>query len=301
MLPRTGFGHTLYLNLLRVNRAYYTRGFTRDYNVGGVDIFHEDWDNLIILDSCRYDSLVKYDVLPGQLEKRESRGSATIEFLQGNFAGRILHDTVYVTGTPQVQRFEDSLQVEFYDVWNVWQASDNLWEASDGRKAVKPETLTQVAKKASSQFPNKRLIVHYTQPHVPFLDPPNEVLQTPGNPYRKWLKGEIEISEADLQTAYESNLELVLPTVMNLMKRVNGKTVITSDHGELLGEKIAPLPIKAWGHPHGIYVSELIEVPWLIHHEGARRDVVTDEPVNRNKKVEGETIDQRLRDLGYKT
>lgn len=301
MLPRNELGYTLYRHFLRVNRTYHTKGFTKDYNERGVDIFREDWDNLVILDACRFDSLMKYDVLPGQLDKRESRGSATIEFLQGNFADRTLHDTVYITGTPQVQRFEDSLEVEFHDVWNVWRSSDNLWEASDGRKAVTPDTLTRAANKASSEFPNKRLIVHYTQPHVPFLDPPNAALRTPGNPYRKWVRGEIDISEADLVAAYESNLELVLPAITGLMEQIDGKTVVTSDHGELLGERITPLPMKAWGHPHGIYVPELVEVPWISHQGGTRREIVAEEPGSKDEEIESETVDERLRNLGYKT
>lgn len=301
MLSRTEYGYTLYRQLLRANRAYYTRGFTHDYNPRGVDVFSEDWDILVILDACRYDSLSNADLLPGRLEARRSRGSATIEFLEGNLAGRTLHDTVYVTGTPQVHRFSESLKVEFHDVLNVWRDPDKLWKAPDGRKAVKPATMTQVAQEAAARFPNKRLVVHYTQPHVPFFNPPVESLRTPGNPYRKWLKGKIDASAADLRTAYKANLELALSAVNDLMSTLDGKTVITSDHGELLGERIAPLPMRAWGHPHGTYVDELIEVPWLVHENGARRNIVAEAPVSQSAQIERRTVEERLQDLGYTT
>lgn len=301
MFPRTESGYTLYQQFLRANRAFHTRGFSYDYNPAGVDVFDEDWDTLVLLDACRYDSLSKYDLVPGRLETRESRGSATIEFLKGNFAGRTLHDTVYVTGTPQVHRFSESLNVEFHDVWNVWRDSDKLWKAPDGRKAVKPETLTQVAKKAAARFPNKRRIVHYTQPHVPYLDPPVESLRTPGNPYRMWLKGQVEASATDLRTAYDTNLERAVSAVKDLIANINGKIVITSDHGELLGERIAPLPVRAWGHPHGIYVPELIKVPWLIHENGNRPNIKAENPVRKSEQIDTRTVEERLQNLGYRT
>jgi hypothetical protein len=71
-----------------MNILYHSRLRTRRFNPHGIDIFEEDWDNLIILDACRYDALravlPEYD-LDGALESRISRGSATPEFLRGCF------------------------------------------------------------------------------------------------------------------------------------------------------------------------------------------------------------------------
>ncbi len=51
-------------------------------------IFSEPWDNLIILDACRYDvfeEVFKKRNMKGKLEYRISRGSWTVEFLLENF------------------------------------------------------------------------------------------------------------------------------------------------------------------------------------------------------------------------
>jgi len=61
-----------------------------------------------------------------------------------------------------------------------------------------------------------------------------------------------------LRKAYEDNLKLVLEEVKKLVKNLEGKIVVTSNHGECFGEKFI---IE---HPTGIYIKELVEVPWLI-------------------------------------
>ena len=42
-----------------------------------------------------------------------------------------------------------------------------------------------------------------------------------------------------------------------MVKELDGKVVVTADHGELLGEN------GHWGHKIGLENTELLEVPWL--------------------------------------
>lgn len=60
----------------------------------------EDWDNLVLLDACRYDQFERLNTISGVLENRISQGSSTFEFLTENIAGKKSHDTVYVTSNP---------------------------------------------------------------------------------------------------------------------------------------------------------------------------------------------------------
>jgi len=57
----------------------------------------------------------------------------------------------------------------------------------------------------------------------------------------------------ECREAYESNLELVLKNIPKL----EGKTVISSDHGNLFGEH------GQYGHPPNKNYKELIEVPYF--------------------------------------
>jgi len=56
------------------NRLYHRRFGRRECNEDGVDPFEADWDNLFILDACRYDMFERRAELPGRLERAESRG-----------------------------------------------------------------------------------------------------------------------------------------------------------------------------------------------------------------------------------
>ena len=105
-----------------------------------------------------------------------------------------------------------------------------------------------------------------------------------------------------LRRAYVSNLELVLEQVVELLKYVSGKIVITSDHGELLGEN------RCFTHTPGSMKKCLLEVPWL-EIDKCQRDI---EPVvnkqnesvvgseqNQEQSVDEEEITRKLQDLGY--
>ena len=66
------------------------RRFYRSRPPEGVKVVEEDWDYLVVLDACRYDFFEDYyrksDWLQeGNLEKKISRGSMSIEWLNRNF------------------------------------------------------------------------------------------------------------------------------------------------------------------------------------------------------------------------
>jgi len=60
-------------------------------NESGIDVVSADWDNLIILDACRYDCFEQLGGdLPGSLQRVESKAATTDQFLRANFADRRL-------------------------------------------------------------------------------------------------------------------------------------------------------------------------------------------------------------------
>jgi hypothetical protein len=108
------------------------------------------------------------------------------------------------------------------------------------------------------------------------------------------------ISFDEAKEAYVENLELVLDQVDKLLAELEGKTVVTGDHGELIGEKVIyrPSPTKI-GHHKEIYVPELRVVPWLAVESDERPEIITEQPVE-NDMVSDEIVNQKLRSLGYK-
>ena len=60
-----------------------------------------------------------------------------------------------------------------------------------------------------------------------------------------------------LEEYYEENLRLAMEEVQDLVKDLDGKVVVTSDHGEAFGEQ------GVWEHHIETHIPALVEVPWL--------------------------------------
>ena len=60
-----------------------------------------------------------------------------------------------------------------------------------------------------------------------------------------------------MKNHHEENLRKAMEEARKLAGNLEGKIVITSDHGEAFGEK------GVWGHHIETYVPPLVEVPWL--------------------------------------
>jgi hypothetical protein len=84
------------------------------------------------------------------------------------------------------------------------------------------------------------------------------------------------------------------------LSELGGKTVVTSDHGNLLGERTSPIPVRDWGHPLSLYAEELVSVPWVTFENGERRQVIAESHKSNKKGTTDKTVEERLRQLGYK-
>ncbi len=274
-----------YLTLRTVNQAYY-RTFKQP---GQLDVMTEDWDTLLLLDACRYDYFRDRSTLAGTLESRRSPASMSYGFMKESFFNRQLHDTVYVTANP----FATELPAEtFHDVISL---VDEYYENDVG--TVPPETIRKKTLEAHDTYPNKRIISHFMQPHEPFLSDfgrdVSENLAWMGNQYRPSRGQTVE----DLRRAYGENVDIVLREIAQLVTSIDGRTVVSADHGELLGERLYPVPIRGFEHPESIYTEELLRVPWLVI-DGERRNTQADPPESSGE-IASEAARSRLRKLGY--
>lgn len=289
------------LLLEEVERCYYSIFDSQDYE--GIEMRSKEWDNLILLDACRYDFFKELHEFSGKLEKKHSKAPKTDEFLRSNFAGADMTDTVYVTGNPQYYRIEneiynaDPINCSFYDVINVWK---DKWDQT--HDTVKPQAVTEAAIDAVNKYSNKRLLVHYMQPHAPYIGPTGtKCLPTDSLDFwKKYKLGKISCPANLISKAYRENLDMVLQWVEKLVSQIQGLTVITSDHGELLGERCGPIPYRKYGHPRGIRAKKLIEIPWMtLTNDNGRRDISGGQLRSENEKVRDDIIIDRLRNLGY--
>lgn len=279
----------------RLNRAYYTRLYQRSYNPQGIDVFAEDWDNLLILDACRYDSFAHFNFdLPGELDYRYSRGSATREFIEANFRDQSLHDVVYVSANAWYQRLRDEINANVYKFVNL-EAEEN----QDEEVGIElPKTVSEHALTLEQEHPNKRLVIHYMQPHYPYIGPIGRDLINPKAGMTKAIL-DSECSKNKVEAIYRENLEIVLDDIKSLLPQLPGKSVVTSDHGELIGDRSFPIPYTEYGHPRGTYVEGLVKVPWFTYTNGERKEIVAEDP-QEDVFATSDAVDNRLRNLGYR-
>lgn len=274
---------------------------------GSVRVMDEDWDTLVVLDACRADLFAERARVPTYDDYRTvtSRGSTTREWVRQNFAGGDFGDTIYVTANPYVSREAGDAFHELVECW--------LEDFDETRKTVPPEAVVDAAKRAHEEYPDKRVVVHLMQPHHPFVGDHELTFagwQIEGEshggqeaererPYTPWdalWMG--RVSKEDLWRAYGDNLSLALDAVDELLDAVEGRVVLTSDHGNMLGERTFPLPLRVYGHPKGIRNRELVEVPWAVTDLGERRTVRTGE-TRSTSDSDADDLEDRLADLGY--
>jgi len=235
----------------------------------GTPIWDQEWDLLIILDACRYDLFEEvypeFDFLTS-VEQHRSVGSASIEWMERTFTeeySEIIKNTCYITANPFSEEIVSKNQ--FARLEEVWRYG---WDSDVGATPPRPVTDTAIsAGRSNSNW--EQLIVHYMQPHVPFLE-----YRDDGMSYGEFRRQDIrrlgddwnqvlhqlqrrEMSYKQFWDQYKSNLELVLNEVEILLRNIDAESVaISSDHGNALGER------WLYGHPSGVDVPCLRIVPW---------------------------------------
>lgn len=237
-----------------------------------VRVMQEDWDTLIVIDACRADyfqqvaEMNKFD----HYSTRASLGSHSSEWTRRNFSGESFGDTVYVSANPHT-----ALEAAdgFHEIVELWETGFD-----DDEGTVLPGTVRDAAIEAHEKYPHKRLIVHFMQPHGPYIGSD--------------IEPEYE-DKAEHWKAYEQNLEHVLSYVDDTVKNVPGKTVVTADHGEIYNPGIKAR-LGLTGHNPRLRFPALVDVPWAVI-DGPRRTVHD----GGTTEADGDSVESRLKDLGY--
>lgn len=268
--------------------------FLNRFSDPGDPIYEEDWDLLVVLDACRYDLMEEvvgqYEFLSA-LDSRRSLNSVTRLWMEANFGEKYRNEiakTHYVTGNPFSQ---DILNEEMFSgITEVWR---HAW-VDPG--TVPPRAVTD-ATIAAARESDDRMIAHYMQPHCPFIPAP-EICNTkdvsafgsqPGRDvWDRLQRGRVDRDA--VWNGYRRNLELALDDVELLLRNVDAeKVVITSDHGNAVGEG------GLYGHTPNTPLSCMRRVPWI---ETTATDGGTYEP-DTDIREQDLDRDEQLRSLGY--
>jgi len=271
------------------------------------DVMDADWDNLLIFDACRYDLFANDCSLPGELRRIDTGAGDSPEFMDRHFDGEY-HDTVYITSNPYAVDLDPGT---FHAVVNLF---EDCWDHE--AETVPPEVITDAGLEATETYPNKRLILHYMQPHFPFIgqqarsmdtgnisgDVVGEEVTDENRPgiWSQLQRGQTGLSVAEVIAAYRENFRVVEAEGRRFWEGADGKSVVTSDHGNLVGERLKPLFLKTYGHTAGVRHDALNKIPWLEMPYSTRKTVVEEKPESISE-VDGDIVEDRLEHLGYKT
>lgn len=285
----------------------------------GIEVMNEDWDNLIILDACRYDYFKRHVSLPGNLKRKVSLGSSSSEFIGRNFLDEQFYDTVCISGNGHYQTEGVTNNFHYYNY--VYDDVDKLLFKAE------PDVVFDASLDAYRKYDDKRFIIHFLIPHAPYTGPKAEKIRqrletehnlkfpafdpdvSEENPDSKTYNSLLHtfpdgyINDEEVDEIYTENLNIVLDYVENLLEIMDGKTVITSDHGELLGKSQNTFKKMFYPknilHPGGLYDPELRLVPWLEIDQNERRRIKSEAPISKDD-IDSETINKHLEYLGYK-
>lgn len=297
----------------------------------GTNIFDKEWDLLIVLDACRVDAMREveheYDFID-HVDSIWSVGSTSEEWMAQTFQREYAEKaskTAYVSANPYSQSI-------FYDDnyppgnghapfgwldWDILDAEDlsslkQVWKSRGmgGGDQYPPSDVTDEVIKTYRQESHERYIVHYMQPHTPYMTPF----------LSDWDKTNLEkvglldndaidetILDADTITTfldegkltheqvwelYLDNLRFVLEEVGVLVENIDADTVvITADHGELMGE------LGSYAHMGGILHPNLRKVPWV---ETKAVDSGDYELMETEESEEEVSLEDHLEALGYR-
>ena len=229
------------------------------------------WKLLLILDACRSDTFI------------EAAGDGRAVLSPANCTDKWIKATTptlekcgitrYYTANPLVGKHINGKMGEgtAIPLWfSLWSHLTDMEIPGVNPWAVNGWVLNDVIHE-NVKWP---IVVHYLQPHFPAVGtPPFAIGQWGGKwtdlhmatrrlprPERLHKKGLLDIDY--MRASYQGNVRLAVRAAKHLVKMLNVDTIITSDHGELLGE-VNEDGKTLFGHAMGEKSPILRSVPWM--------------------------------------
>ena len=321
--PKQAFDKTVSELILRTPITYLNTVSTI-----GTNVFSREWDVLILLDTCRVDALQEvsgeYSFLKGIepmwsiggrspewiaktfTEQYETEISNTAYLSANAFSEKILKSRHHESATPNEVNLAYSLlgQIPTLNVSSLGRfeylyeyepvGADGPLGHNDG--GTPPRYVTDRGIIVGRKHDFDRVILHYLQPHPPYVANALEEERELEQHERDWWSYLGETGDYEtIWNTYLDELRYVLDDVELLLENLDAETVaISADHGEAFGE------YWEYGHHTGSINPHVRKVPWV---ETTATDqhayTPTTDPPSNGIDIKSATDDQ-LEALGYK-
>jgi hypothetical protein len=264
----------------------------------GTNVLEQNWDVCIILDTCRVDALKtvadEYTFING-VDNILSVGGSSPEWMVHTFDRRwseVLSDTAYLTSNAWAKRIiddqldpnegfshDDLSRLRRFGDWNLVESDqigllEHVWSYVSREDKISEQHGLSDRLVAGGTLPRyvtdrgidivrnrdyDRVILHYTQPHRPYLS--NVVLES-RDPYEYEVKPFAYLRDGGKRQtvweAYLDDLRWVLDDIQIFLENITAeKVVISADHGEAFEE------FGVYGHSCGSVHPHVRRVPWV--------------------------------------
>ena len=271
----------------------------------GYRIYDRDWDVLLVLDAARADM---YFEIAGRGRAELSCASASTEWIQKNFSEEYRAETertAYVTANPHSNQLRPT---DFGLLDEVWRTD---WD--ENRGTIPPEPVTDHGISAVRSGEYDRVILHYMQPHFPFIGATQQFGRMQRENFGYGVNTEnvwprVQTGALDREAvidAYRENHRYIYEHIQRVLENTDGIVAITADHANALGEW------GLWGHRQYLPSPAIRTVPWDVRACSDERTYDPGEIEFSTRPAEEQgtegtddsdvdaTVADRLRQLGY--
>ncbi|WP_123624478.1 hypothetical protein [Halorubrum sp. CSM-61] len=279
----------------------------------GTNVYKRDWDTLVLLDTCRVDALKEvaddYDFLPSSddIGSITSIASGSYTWMANTFVeeyARDVSNTVYISANGYSEQILENGWRPEEDRglsncnWRTLTADDlraldQPWRhGKDLLGHPDPEYVTERAIGYHREYEPDRMIVHYSQPHEPYIsqaikEERDELHDHEDDPW-SFLKDGGDFDA--VWDCYIDDLRMVLEHVETLLNNHDAeKVVISADHGEAFGE------FGVYRHPVAVLHPKTRKVPWAVTSAEDRHE--KEGSIESQRQVA--EVEDALEDLGY--
>jgi hypothetical protein len=263
-----------------------------------VNVYDRDWDVLVLLDCATIDMMTDVaDEYPfvDNVGEHTSTGTCSDEWMRHTFTASHREEmarTLHVTANTSSDRhLRDDRFLHLEEVWR------DGWDETLG--TIPARAVTDRAIRLHRELDPDRTIVHYMQPHLPFVthDIESNTVTPVGVRGEGLTLGELHDEGYGRDTLWGAsldNLRYVLDDVELLLHSIDARDVVlSSDHGQAFGED------GVWAHPCYTYVDVLKRVPWCL--TSASDDGAYQPTYDPQGDADPElTVEEKLEALGYR-
>lgn len=216
------------------------------------ELLNGSWDSLVLLDACRYDVFREVNDIPGELKKVNSKAHSTVQWYKKYIYRKRNHDTVFISNQPWPWE-NGSFNIENFN----FGSQHPLWKRDNWLDFE--STVQKVNEILENIDPDKKALIHLLPPHVPYRSPRGKkfMKEELGIEYKFQQEIEKEIENYAELNGWKKIKSVYREEVAYALEKIKSidPDVISSDHGELIGEQ------ERYGHV--VRHPKIRTVPWF--------------------------------------